>query len=331
MTRVKRSVSPLNYCSIVKKKEAVVMDSQRITTLLDKSCADALNEWWAARNRAPSYDRASVAIEDLKGKLNKFEKPNYDDDYILSAYVIVYQINHINMALRAFSSLKRKRAIVSSSWNSLRIVDLGAGTSAGRIGAALMAADAMKGDHKIERIYFDELDISAPMLKMGEFVWEAFVKRVHKECNDTDLARAVEVLDYNQHVDWREVGGKRDCETWLTAFHVIYQDQNRYSLKEMIRRLYERVDPMAGAFSCFHSTAWVNGARNLSLLQTVFPPFEVPSQCSIPSSGEKCPTSYISNWAQENDFITYDEFCRGWRPFLHVRSCILKYGYNIPF
>ncbi len=307
------------------------MDSQRIATLLDKSCADALNKWWATHNRAPSQNRASVAINDLKSKLNKFEKPNYDDDYILSAYVIVYQINHINMAWRAFSSLKRKRALVSSRWNSLRIVDLGAGTSAGRIGAALMAAEAMKGDHKIERIYFDELDISAPMLEMGEFVWQAFVKRVHNECNDTDLARAVEVLDYNQHVDWRKVGEKLDCETWLTAFHVIYQDQENYFLKEVIRRLYERVDPIAGAFSCFHSTEWVNGARNLSLLQTVFPPFDVPSQCSLPSSGEKCLTSYISKWAQENGFITVDEFYRGWRPFLHVRDCILQYGYNIPF
>ena len=180
--------------------------------------------------RTPSQERASDAIKDLKSRLASFEKPNYDDEYILSAYVIVYQINHVNMAWQAFSSLKEKRDLISNRWDSLRIVDLGAGTSAGRIGAALMAAEAIRDDHNIEHIYFDEIDISEPMLEMGEFVWQAFAKRVHNECNDTDLARAVEVLDYNQYVDWKEVGEKLDCETWLTAFHVVYQDQNKNSL-----------------------------------------------------------------------------------------------------
>ena len=248
------------------------MDRNKIHELLDKSCADALDEWWATHNRTPSKNRASGAIGGLQNRLTNFQMPNYDDEYNLSAYVIVYQIRHINMAWQALSSLKEKRGLVSYRRNSLRIVDLGAGTSAGRIGAALMVAEAMRGDHNIERVYFDEIDISEPMLKMGKLVWRAFVDRVHSEYIDNALARAVEVIDYSQHVDWKKVGEKFDCETWLTAFHVIYQDQKNNSLKEVIRSLYERVDPIAGAFSCYHSRERINGDRNLSLMQAVSPP-----------------------------------------------------------
>ncbi len=307
------------------------MNSQRIAALLDESCADALNEWWDTHNRILLQNRASLAIQDLKRKLRSFEKPNYDDDYILSAYVIVHQISHINMALQAFSSLQQERGLVSYRSDSLRIVDLGAGTSAGRIGAVLMAAEAIRNGHYIEHIYFDEIDISEPMLEMGELVWQAFTERVRNEWNDPNLRRAVEVLDYNQFVDWREVGEQSNCETWLTAFHVVYQDQVKNSLQEVLKGLYERVDPIAGSFSCYHSTDWFDGAKNLDLMQSVMPPFDMSSQCSPSSSGEKCPTSKTSQWAADKGFISHGEFNYGWRPFLKVRDCTLLYGYNIPF
>lgn len=307
------------------------MDNQRIAALLDKSCADALDAWWARQNRRPFQGRASVAIKNLQSKLTDFQKPNYDYGYFLSAYVVVYQIKHINMAWQALSSLKRERGQVSSLWTSLRIVDFGAGTSAGRIGAALMVAEAMKSGHNIERLYFDEIDISKSMLEMGKLVWHAFVDRVQSENIDDDLARAVEVVDYSQHVDWKEVGQKLDCETWLTAFHVIYQDQDKRKLKEAIDGLYKRVDPIAGVFSCYRSSTRADGDRNLELMKEVFPPFDIPDQSPIPPKSEKCGTTYISDWALENCFITECDYRGGWRPFLYVKDCTLLYGYNIPF
>lgn len=303
----------------------------KIVELLDKSCADALVSWWARQNRDPSQGRASVAIRNLQGKLNNFQKPNYDYDYFLTAYVLVYQIKHINMAWKSLALLNEERGQVSNLWDSLRIVDFGAGSSAGRIGAALMAAEAMKSGHNIERIYFDEIDISKPMLEMGKLVWKAFVDIVHNENIDNDLARAVEIFDCSQHVDWQKVGEKLDCETWLTAFHVIYQDQDRRKLKEVINGLYGWVNPIAGVFSCYYSSTRAGGNKNLTLMEEVFPPFDIPDTLIVPPRSEKCWSAHMSDWALKYGFITECSYSRGWSPFLYVGGYALRYGHNIPF
>ena len=220
---------------------------------------------------------------------------------------------------------------MSNLWNSLRIVDLGAGTSAGPIGAALMVAEAMKSGHNIERVYFDELDISEPMLEMGELVWQAFAERVHNEYNDIDLIRAVEIFDSSPNVDWKKVGGKVDCETWLTAFHVIYQDQDNNDLKEVINGLYRRVNPIAGVFSCYYSSTKEGGDRNLTSMKEVFPPFDLQDSPQVPHNSKKCWSAHISDWAVKYDFITVEDYQKGWGPFLYVRDCTLLYGHNIPF
>ena len=307
------------------------MEARKIITLLDKSCAYALKARWASHKRMPSRERASQALKELQRKLAYFQKPNYDCEYTLSAYVLIYQLNHIHMAWRALSSLKTMGNLGTNPRDLLRIVDFGAGTSAGRIGTALMIAEAIKNGLSIDRIYFDEIDISVPMLEMGEFIWRSFVERVHSESDDPALAYAVDIIDSRQHTGWETIRERHDCETWLTAFHVIYQDQDKNNLKRVINRLYGRVIPTAGAFSCYHSIDKTDGDRNLLLMKSVFPPFEVQSSCPAHPSSAKCPTTHISDWALDCGFITEGEHYRGWRPYLHVKDCTLQYGYNIPF
>ena len=131
----------------------------------------------------------------LQDKLGSLQKPDYDCEYVPPAYVIRYQISHILMACRTLSwidaRLKKRWGVGAGHRELLRIVDFGAGTSAGRIGAALMVAKALEEGRDIDHIHFDEIDISSPMLEMGELVWQAFTQEVQRKVADSALAYAV--------------------------------------------------------------------------------------------------------------------------------------------
>ncbi len=294
------------------------MNRQEIHELLDKSCADALDNWWELQNKTPLPEKSLAFKKELEQRLGSLQKPNYDCEYIMSAYVVIYQIKQINMAWNVLSALKQVRGLGTRSRDSIRIVDLGAGTSAGRIGAALMVAEAIGEGRSIDSIYFDEIDASTPMLEMGELLWQAFSERVHFESDDIALALAVDAFDSSSHKDWKELE-VLDFETWLTAFHVIYPGYN--DLRVAINGLYQQMTPIAGAFSCHQG--------NSGMMQAIFPSFDMRVPLPVPLISDKCPTSYISDWAERNGFISRGEYQRGWRPYLHVKDCTLLYGFNV--
>jgi len=294
------------------------MDREKIFRLLDKSYADALEVWH--RGRRIDRLRALEATKALDRRLGGLVIPDYSSEYIPPAYLIKYQLSHVCLALKTLSCLAIASADSTVGFRkSLRIVDFGAGASSGRIGAALMAAEAIEDNRTIDSIYYDEIDTSAPMQAMGELVWQAFTARVRKGLPHSALARAVEVMNYSQHMDWKKVA-KRDCETWLTAFHVTYQDQNRDNLKKIIKAIDQRVRPVAGAFSCYYSKDGVGGG-NLSQMKYVFP-FDKPNPpCETVSDGSECETAYIAKRA-----VHYGFYPKLLPPFLSVNSAILFGG-----
>ncbi len=62
------------------------MDSQRVTALLDKSCATALDDWAQAHGQEIDRNEANEAMKSLEGDLRRNIKPNYVDLYIPSAF-----------------------------------------------------------------------------------------------------------------------------------------------------------------------------------------------------------------------------------------------------
>ena len=257
----------------------------------------------------------------LKDKLRSLQKPDYDCEYVPPAYVIRYQISHILMGWRALSwidaRLKERWCIGGGHRELLRIIDFGAGTSAGRIGAALMAMEALEDGRSIDHIHFDEIDISSPMLEMGELVWQAFTREVQSKFSDSALAYAVKVI---HHREWSNVK-ENDCETWLTAFHVTYQDQDRGDLKKILKTLYRRVGPVAGAFSCYSQKNRDGGDSNLSQMTEDFP-FDKPNPpCETVSDGSECETAYIAKRA-----VHYGFYPKLFPPFLSADSAILIGG-----
>ena len=250
--------------------------------------------------------------------LRILEEPDYNSKYVPPAYVIRYQISHILMAWKALSLPEewlwdRKRL---RHRESLRIVDFGAGTSAGCIGAALMLAEAFEDGRITDCIYFDGIDKSSPMQEMGKLVWEAFTNGVRHRYPNTALAHAVEVINFNQHLDWKEVL-KSDCETLLTAFHVIYQDNS--GLKGEFNRLTQHIDPILGIFSCHKGNlGWMWGVFPFDAVykwnRGNFPKFEKRQD-----GGIRCRTEHISERARVYG-ISHPP------PFLQVADCAILFG-----
>ena len=294
-----------------------MMDRWKIIQLLDMSCAKALDAWWDKDARCKESSRAAMDV--LADKLGSLAKPDYDCEYIPPAYVIRYQVSHILMAWKSLSLPEewlwdRKRL---RHRESLRVVDFGAGTSAGCIGATLMLAEAFEDGRSTDCVYFDEIDKSAPMQEMGKLVWEAFTNEVRHRYPNTALAHAVEVMNFNQHLDWKKVL-KRDCETLLTAFHVTYRDNNS-SLKGEVNSLTRHIDPILGVFSC--------NTGNLGRMRGVFPFGEVhvwnrgnfPKFEGRTEDEIRCRTGHISNKAGKYGF--------GHRPpYVQVANCAILFG-----
>ena len=220
------------------------------------------------------------------------------------------------MAWKALSCLEKASAhSLVGCRDSLRIVDFGAGTSAGRIGAALMAAEAIEDNRSIDSIYYDEIDSSAPMQEMGKLVWQAFTNRVRHRFAGKALARAVEVMNYSQHMEWKKVT-KRDCETWLTAFHVIYRDNS--GLKEEINRLSQHINPFFGVFSC--------NKGNLERMRGVFPfdpGYEWDSGNYPPHLGRIETTKYTIEKAIH---LGFNQWYQSGPPFREVKNCAILFG-----
>ena len=309
------------------------MDRKTIEELLDKSCACALNDW-AQGKEIIDKQEARKAMEALREGLRGYRRPDYDSEYMPPAYVIRYQLGHVYMAWEALSRLKDEMNFGTRGGDSLRIVDFGAGTSVGRIGAALMAAEAIEDRLSIDRIDFDEVDTSGRMLGMGNLVWRAFTQGVQRNFADTDLARAVNIVNYRQHNDPNTVR-KVDSETWLTAFHVIYPEND--DLKEVINELYLTIDPTGGAFSCHEGNfERMRGVFPFSPVHECnagyYPPHEgksgyYPQHVGKPDGCIKCSTAYIGDWAREHGFWQGQKY----RPYLQAKACAILVGLDIPF
>lgn len=179
-----------------------------------------------------------------------------------------------------------------------------------------MLAEAFEDGRSTGCVYFDEIDKSAPMQEMGKLVWEAFTNGVRDRYPNTALADAVEVMNFNQHLDWKKVL-KRDCETLLTAFHVTYQDNS--GLKGEINRLTQHIDPILGVFSCH--------TGNKERMRSVFPftPVHKWDRGNFPkfereTDGEiRCPTEHISNRAGKYGFEHPP-------PFVQAAKCAIFFG-----
>ena len=304
------------------------MKAYSIYGLLDQACGQAVHSWFQGKECDPV--KAYEAMEDLPIKLGRKELPDYDDHYTPPAYLIRYQLGHTLMAWQVLTRLSRRR----DNWHqgSVRIIDFGAGTSACRMGAALMLERAIRNKHDVMGVQVEEVDVSASMQAMGELIWQAFVAGVRFGFANTPLAQAVEIIDSRQHKDWRNLG-EHEGVTWLTAFHSIYPMS--YNMEEEIGSLVRTTEPALGAFSChkdnfgklkeafpFH----IYGKRD----KGYFPKFRGEADgkvfCPKLHMGYRGATTHIGEAA-----VAFGFRKKNLSPFLQVKDCAILLGDIIPF
>ncbi len=303
------------------------MNPFAVGALLDQSCGQALFSWF--KDRPCAHDKAHRTMELLPRKLGGNEEPDYDDHYTPPAYVIRYQLGHSLMAWRSLTVLSQRL----SDWyeQPLRIVDFGAGTSACRIGAALMAAEAIEKGHDVQGIQVDEIDVSASMQKMGELIWREFEARVQLGFANTPLAHAVAIVEGTQHKNWR-VLERQPKPTWLTAFHSIYPKS--YDMEVEIGNLIREVSPHAGAFSCHKFK--LGKLREAFPFDTLgklerdfFPKFRGATDgkvhCPDTHLGYRGASTYLGELA-----VVYGFRKRNLPPFLQVKDCAILFGVRVP-
>ena len=110
--------------------------------------------------------RASRAVPELESSLRRNTVPDYNEPYVVAAYMVRYHLGHCVLAYWAFKNLFGKIGYP----DTLYVCDVGAGTGAGRVGL-LLALNEHQND---VRVYFDAYEPCAEMLRSGNCFWEAF-------------------------------------------------------------------------------------------------------------------------------------------------------------
>lgn len=214
--------------------------------LLDQSCAECLTTWVAACNINSTWLNADArdASEKLRSDLGSYRMPVYDSIYVPAAYVARYQLSHICMAKAALGLLNGLR---EPNQNVIRIVDFGSGASACRIATALLIAESLESNNPIDHVQFFEVDTSQFMQLMGRCVWGTFVGKIRSDFSGSYLAQAVDSIDVVQVPHEKEIP-RNKTYTWLSAFHAIYPAG--YDMKAAITKVFNRVNPSLGVFTC---------------------------------------------------------------------------------
>ena len=120
--------------------------------------------------RAQHRARAGAALTGLQSSLQSNEGPNYSDPYVAAAYLVEYHLEHVMLAYWAFRGLFDQVEVPKS----LYVLDVAAGTGAGRVGLAIALAEMKERP----AVRFESLDISEAMLLAGDCFWDSLQKRM---------------------------------------------------------------------------------------------------------------------------------------------------------
>ena len=299
----------------------MVLNSYEVQTLLDRSCAVAINTWansLAFQGHNWSKGAACSAYQNLRSSLSNYTMPSYDDIYVAAAYIVRYQLSHIYMSKTALEFLNQSARL---HHKDIRIIDFGSGASACRIATTLMVAESLERGQDIDHVDILEVDTSGSMQSIGEILWQAFVEIVLIELANSPLAQAVRITSCSQVSHWTSALPS-GFNTWLTAFHAIYPYS--YDMRTEIARIFNHVNPTMGVFTChtgnlphmrwtfpfWYRREWSNGRYGSFTL-------------SVPS---RCPTKFVAKQADRLGFGKEEEL----RPYLRASGPAVLWGSQRP-
>ena len=181
------------------------------------------------------------AVPELENSLKSNFVPDYNEPYVVAAYMVRYHLGHCVLAYWAFKNLFGNIGFP----DTLYVCDVGAGTGAGRVGLWL----ALNEHQNDVRVYFDAYEPCAEMLRAGNCFWEAF--------------RGIGTTKPKPRLRYRESHAcpavlpelPDDALRVVTAFHLsLPWNDSRSAIfdtaKESVQSALSLVSPDAGLFTC---------------------------------------------------------------------------------
>ncbi len=149
---------------------------------LDRACergiTNFLNESGHNADDTEHKRRASRALADLRDAVNTGANLQvYNSHYGAASYLVEHHLQHCVLAYWSFRVLFD---VLEEFPNSLYVLDLGAGTGAGRIGLAL----ALLAHQEVAlETNFQAVELSNSMIDAGNYFWREFEREIGVEFN----------------------------------------------------------------------------------------------------------------------------------------------------
>lgn len=237
-----------------------IVDQLALARVLDESIATAVQDYYSGLPREVTrLEHWQQALDDAQDDLDELRggrSPDYGDELVALLYTIRYQLSHSNMAAamisQALQSLKRRQLIEQRS-TVLHVVDLGSGSGAMLIGAALVAADRVLHIGDVERIVVTGVEPSAPLRQMSDLVWDSFRQTIQKadrpDFGALDPLRVAAERIESETVSVEDIGSvqpRPQATCWLSALHIFYNDdQQQRQLQTSVSHLMNVLQPRA--------------------------------------------------------------------------------------
>ncbi|MCY4652503.1 MAG: class I SAM-dependent methyltransferase [Dehalococcoidia bacterium] len=182
-------------------------------------------------------------------KLRKLRMPDYQYEWLAPFYTSWYQPGQVHLAYSLIREVMGRQGerLTQNSAGNLCVVDFGCGASATRFGLTLAVARAIRDGQKVGRIKIYGIDISQPMVDMGENLWADWGRAIPCTGYLRDAYEKVEAENTTRILGWTppEEPDIADSDRWLIALHTAYQS-NIVVVGEHLRHIANAFNPRAG-------------------------------------------------------------------------------------
>ncbi len=266
------------------------MDKQIVMGTLEQVICEVAQKEFYYLTGGLSLDQRSIKVGNARKSLDELRSlrsPDYQDPLVALAYAVLYQLRHVNMAFSIFEHIGNHRGnnkLLLGNSSELRIVDFGCGALAMKLGATLGLADALDKGQEISGLRVHSVDTNAPMIVIGEKIWEEFAVQVRNKFGGDSLHQACEIVEKAsiELTDYTKIESLPDAENWLTALHVVYRS-NINDVERALRHLYHVADPVVGAISCYcNQNPPDYGNKKMALRACPFPVTELKAPSISP-------------------------------------------------
>ena len=212
-----------------------------IDQLFNKALEKGLSDFRGDHGYDENCGKLAKAKEKLRNTLSKTnDAPDYDDPFIVDAYLSTYHRQHCRLAYWVFKCFFNQFDVP----NALYICDVGAGTQAGCVGLALVLS---KYKEKPD-VYFDAYEPSDKMRNAGDCFWSAFRDSVGANFNPDPYRTLPHRLPDDLPANSMNV---------VTAFHLSLPYKNRWNENNIgkkalksLEKAFRLVSPEYGLFTC---------------------------------------------------------------------------------